>query len=194
MTESKQPYGVASWQARCYDAEDRLAAIERQVQTRGKHDILRKSARESQTLSRVSARLSNTNHRAVTGHPNTSSDDPSRSGYPSIPLVGVEGGRGMKRVHRHTIMDGRVVEFARDFTETDPERKGFPFPLPEAKGPFQVSASRNRVLVHRASIDNLHDLNDFLSAMQKAWEEHKYLSQHDGRPEDGIESGDIVSV
>lgn len=88
----------------------------------------------------------------------------------------------MKRSHRHTIMDGRVVTFASDFVE---ERKGIVAPIVDAVGPYEVSASRNAVMVHRASVSDLHSFNELNSAIQMAWEEHKFLRTHDGRPNDG---------
>lgn len=47
---------------------------------------------------------------------------------------------------RHTIMDGKVVTYATGFVV----REVGIFRSAEALGPFEVSASRNAVVVHRA--------------------------------------------
>jgi hypothetical protein len=65
---------------------------------------------------------------------------------------------------RHTIMDGEVVTFATDFSQT----KGVFGPIDKAEGPFEVSASRNAVLVHHAELCSDTDVAQFLEAVQAA--------------------------
>ena len=86
----------------------------------------------------------------------------------------------MKRSHRHTIMDGRVVTFATDFNTQDSAFE----PCCDALGPFEVSASRNAVVVHNAELRTAEDRLHFTNAMEMAWNEHKFLSSCDGRPDD----------
>lgn len=53
----------------------------------------------------------------------------------------------IERRERHTIMDGKVVMFALRFNE----EKGILGQRHVAAGPFEVSASRDAVMVHRAN-------------------------------------------
>jgi len=85
----------------------------------------------------------------------------------------------MKRSHRHTIMDGRVVTFAMDFKKGD----GIFGDSFDAVGPFEISASRNMVVVHKANITELSH-QDFLTAFNLAIEEHRFLETNEGRPDD----------
>lgn len=57
---------------------------------------------------------------------------------------------------RRTIMSGEVVTFATGFVGTDPT------------GPFEVSASRDAVIVHAANLENHEHLAAFEKAMAAA--------------------------
>lgn len=79
---------------------------------------------------------------------------------------------------RHSIMDGKVVTYSTSF-----EGDGH-FPNPkEATGHFEVSASRNCVMVHRARIQTDWQLETFKSALDAANRMHCELARCDGRPE-----------
>lgn len=52
----------------------------------------------------------------------------------------------IEKRERHTIMSGKVVTYATGFRE----EPGVFGPLQHATGPFEVSASRDAVIVHRA--------------------------------------------
>lgn len=54
----------------------------------------------------------------------------------------------MKRCSRITICDGEVVTFAEGFEMRD----GILGPFYEAIGPYEISVSRNQVMVHRATL------------------------------------------
>ena len=75
-------------------------------------------------------------------------------------------------------MDGKVVTYSTSF-EGDGK-----FPNPKkATGHFDVSASRNAVMVHRATIQTDWQLETFRSALDAANRMHCELSACDGRPE-----------
>lgn len=65
---------------------------------------------------------------------------------------------------RPTICDGEVVTFAASFDV----REGLIGKLTEARGPFEVSASRNAVCVHRAELRSDEDVASFLEAIEEA--------------------------
>lgn len=88
----------------------------------------------------------------------------------------------MKRRHRHTIMDGRVVSFAIGFQKTLETPLG---DLYDATGPFEVSASRNCVMVHRAELNGHPQVLQLVAALGLATAEHEMLARCDGRPDDG---------
>jgi hypothetical protein len=70
-------------------------------------------------------------------------------------------------------MSGEVVTFAQQF-----EGDGvFPYPK-RALGCFEISASRNALMVHRAEITDADDLSVFQTAMKAAWEKRRELSQN----------------
>ena len=67
---------------------------------------------------------------------------------------------------RRTIQSGEVVTFATEFKAWD-----FAFGTAyEAHGPFDISASRAAVVVHRATITTEEEAQAFAFAMQKAEE------------------------
>lgn len=72
---------------------------------------------------------------------------------------------------RPTIMDGRVVTYATHFEES----KGVFGTDHRALGAFEVSASRNAVVVHRAEVRNAENLNALLAALDQAWHEHRRM-------------------
>lgn len=86
----------------------------------------------------------------------------------------------MKRSHRHTIMDGRVVTFAKDFRV---QAEGAFGPILDAVGPFEISASRNMVCVHKADL-SVDDFDEFNRALELARQEYRFLARCDGRPYD----------
>ena len=81
----------------------------------------------------------------------------------------------MQRSHRHTIMDGRVVTFAREF------QAGL---VQDPLGPYEVSASRNAVIIHHATITDASTCQEFKRAVDLAFKEMAYLQRCNGRPDD----------
>ncbi|MCA3005717.1 MAG: hypothetical protein IOD15_10195 [Phycisphaerales bacterium] len=76
---------------------------------------------------------------------------------------------------RITIMDGEVVTFATRFNQVE----GVLGPAWEAAGPFEVSASRNAVVVHRAEGQSVDAVRVLLLAIAKAEEARAALAdQH----------------
>jgi len=65
---------------------------------------------------------------------------------------------------RPTIMDGEVITFSTDFDEAE----GIFGQRFDARGPFEVSASRNAVIVHRAELHSDTDVEQFLEAVLMA--------------------------
>lgn len=75
---------------------------------------------------------------------------------------------------RITLCDGEVVTFAKTFTE---DRDG-PFgPSNDAKGPFEISASRNAVCVHNADLKSDEAIQAFVDALWEAREVAARLSR-----------------
>lgn len=74
------------------------------------------------------------------------------------------------QTQRHTIMDGVVVTYATAF---HPERGAFGRSW-DARGPFEISASRNAVMVHRAEL-TAATLPLFMDAMRLAGIQHANL-------------------
>lgn len=71
-----------------------------------------------------------------------------------------------------TIMDGKVVTFATKFT-----KQGYgPFQTPQALGPFEVSASRNAVMVHRAECKTPEQVEALIDAIRQAEGTRKRLA------------------
>jgi hypothetical protein len=73
---------------------------------------------------------------------------------------------------RRTIMDGEVVTFATDFRKEDDRF--------QAVGAFEISASRNAVMVHRAMLWLPEHLADFTHAINLAYATLHRLSKHTG--------------
>lgn len=65
---------------------------------------------------------------------------------------------------RHTIMDGKVLTFATSFED----REGMFGLTADAKGPFEISASRNTVIVHRADLTGEAAAVAFVKALELA--------------------------
>ena len=78
---------------------------------------------------------------------------------------------------RHTIMSGKVVTYAVGFEGDD----RFPRTL-TATGHFEISASRDCVMVHRATIRTDWQLVTFTTAIHEANRMHCELAKCDGRP------------
>lgn len=70
----------------------------------------------------------------------------------------------IERAQRITIMDGDVVTFATGFDR----RPGVFGESADAKGPFEVSASRDMVMVHRADLASDAAVDEFIEAVRKA--------------------------
>lgn len=77
---------------------------------------------------------------------------------------------------RHTIMDGSVVMFATAFDES----KGVLGPSYDARGPFEVSASRDAVIVHRADCRSSEHVDALIQAIRNAARQARMLA-HDDR-------------
>jgi len=86
----------------------------------------------------------------------------------------------IKKSHRHTVMDGRVVTFAHDFDK----HEGILGERYVATGPIVVSVSQNGVHVHKAELVNKAHLRIFKQVMSMAEYEHNKLIEADGRPDD----------
>lgn len=72
---------------------------------------------------------------------------------------------------RPTIMDGKVVTFATDFIN----RGVGIFASDEALGAFEVSASRNAVIVHRAECKTDEQVEALIDAIRQAEAARKRL-------------------
>jgi hypothetical protein len=77
----------------------------------------------------------------------------------------------MKSYERPTICDGKVVTFAR---ELDGKNEGLSTPKP--LGPYEVSASRNAVIVHRCQILSRTDAEEVIEAIRAAVAEAEHLT------------------
>ena len=75
--------------------------------------------------------------------------------------------------HRHTIMNGRVVKYAEKF-----ELGGV------SRGSYEVSASRDAVVIHRGYIYNQDDKDALLQAVELAYKMMRSLRSCNGRPDD----------
>lgn len=74
----------------------------------------------------------------------------------------------VERRSQPTIMDGEVVTFSTAFDD----RQGAFGPTFRAAGVFEASASRNRVMIHRAEIQTRDELEALIDACRQAWAEH----------------------
>ena len=73
---------------------------------------------------------------------------------------------------RHTIMDGQVRSYARHWDDC------------EAEGPYEVSASRNKVMVHHAGLKDEVDFEEFTACLKQAKKDMQMLRACNGRPRD----------
>lgn len=73
---------------------------------------------------------------------------------------------------RPTIMSGKVVTYSTSFDE----KPGIFGSLHEATGPFEVSASRDAVIVHRAELSTYDDVDSFVEAVKMARMTATYLA------------------
>jgi hypothetical protein len=79
----------------------------------------------------------------------------------------------MERRIRPTIIDGEVVTFALGFSS-----KPGPFgDVYSAEGPFEVSGSRNTVIVHRAYLGSDEAVERFIEALRAAQKEAHRLTR-----------------
>lgn len=74
---------------------------------------------------------------------------------------------------RPTIMDGKVVTFALGFHQEHRQPSGIE--SWRATGPFEVSASRNRVLIHRAEFSDEESMELLIEAIRMAEARRKAL-------------------
>jgi hypothetical protein len=90
---------------------------------------------------------------------------------------------------RRTICDGEVVTFAREFVVHDG-----PFGGHDARGPFEVSASRESVMVHRAVCNTAEQTEALLRAIRAAENVRRALEPHwrGGHPSQYPEEPTIV--
>lgn len=80
---------------------------------------------------------------------------------------------------RRTVMDGEVVTFATAFKE----KPGiFGRAAYEAIGPFEVSASRDAVIVHRATISSADSMDRLVEALRLAYAAMERLEGRYGQP------------
>lgn len=75
-------------------------------------------------------------------------------------------------------MSGKVVTYSTSFEEVD----GIMGPRMEPTGHFEVSASRDAVMVHRCEIRTDWQLETFKAAIDAANQMHCELALCDGRP------------
>ena len=75
---------------------------------------------------------------------------------------------------RRTVMSGEVVTFALEFEPWEPAF-GTAY---RALGPFEVSASRDAVIVHRAECRDADDLALLIEALKRAGEARSNLAPH----------------
>lgn len=83
--------------------------------------------------------------------------------------------RPVQSSSRRTIMDGEVVTLATRFEE----KPGVFGPIQEAAGPFEVSASRNRIYVHSASLASDESVELLITALRQAQEVARRLARED---------------
>lgn len=81
----------------------------------------------------------------------------------------------MESRSRPTICDGEVITYAESF-ESSP---GICGDRHEARGPYEVSVSRNAIIVHRANIKSADDLAALQEALKVAGAEASRLSRKD---------------
>ena len=81
----------------------------------------------------------------------------------------------MESRKRITIMDGEVITFAEGFDE----RPGAFGPIYQATGPYEVSASRNAVMVHRAELRGPKAVDSIIEAIRQAAAESRAMAQSD---------------
>lgn len=86
----------------------------------------------------------------------------------------------IEKTKRHTIMDGRVVTYAPRFHKID----GVFGNDYNARGSFEISVSRDKILVHKCEVTNEQELLEFFGAFKEAEKQFKYLKQTNGRPVD----------
>ena len=75
---------------------------------------------------------------------------------------------------RRTITDGEVVTYATDFRKSQHSGGYDPF------GPFEISASRNAVIVHRATIKHPEDVAAVSQALAAAYAAMMIIPQRAG--------------
>lgn len=78
----------------------------------------------------------------------------------------------MENRSRITIMDGEVTTFALGFSS----RPGVFGEHHEAQAPFEVSASRNTIMVHRADLGSDEAVELFIEAVRAAQKEARRLA------------------
>lgn len=97
---------------------------------------------------------------------------------PTHDVSGVASAAPCSAWARHTIMDGKVVTYSTSFRDEE----GVFGPTKKADGHFEVSASRNCVMVHWCEIRTDWQLETFKAAIDEANRMHCFLATCDGRP------------
>lgn len=80
----------------------------------------------------------------------------------------------IRKSTRPTIMSGRVVTLALDFKQED----GVFGPRDTATGPFEVSISRDAVMVHRADCEDVESVDLLIEALRFAKVEFDHLRRY----------------
>ena len=81
-----------------------------------------------------------------------------------------EGPEGTRCYTRHTIMDGQVRSYALAWADERPI------------GPFEISVSRNAVMVHHAELRTSKNFDQFGACLDQAELDMKMLHSCGGRP------------
>lgn len=79
------------------------------------------------------------------------------------------------RRERHTFMDGKVVTFSPEFKSVSSALGDYD----KACGSFEISASRNAVMVHKADLSTASEVSAFLEAISAAGAVAADLSRKD---------------
>lgn len=80
----------------------------------------------------------------------------------------------------HTVMSGEVHRYAMDWCPGHESALG----AMDSLGPFEISASRNAVIVHRAELKTIENFEAFRLCLSEAEKDLVFLKRCDGRPND----------
>lgn len=82
----------------------------------------------------------------------------------------------MEKRDRPTICDGKVVTFAEGFEDKGPGIFGR---NEDPTGPYEISASRNAVIIHSAEFRSAEDAEKCIEAIRAAVRESQHLTTQD---------------